>query len=53
MRAAEMVELTDFLHRRPAELSEGKTRVALARELCAKPNVFLMDEPLHQTSMQN
>ena len=34
MRAAEMVELTDFLHRRPAELSGGqRQRVALARAI--------------------
>ena len=47
MRAAEMVELTDFLHRKPAELSGGqRQRVALARAVVRNPNVFLMDEPL-------
>ena len=47
MRAANMVELTDFLHRRPAELSGGqRQRVALARAIVREPNVFLMDEPL-------
>ena len=46
-RAANMVELTDFLHRKPAELSGGqKQRVALARAIVREPNVFLMDEPL-------
>jgi len=47
MRAAEMVELTDFLDRRPAALSGGqRQRVALARAIVREPNAFLMDEPL-------
>ena len=47
MRAAQMVELTDYLDRRPAELSGGqRQRVALARAIVREPNVFLMDEPL-------
>lgn len=46
-RAAEMVELTPFMHRRPSELSGGqRQRVALARAIVREPNVFLMDEPL-------
>ena len=46
-QAAEMVELTDFLHRKPSELSGGqRQRVALARAIVREPNVFLMDEPL-------
>ena len=46
-RASAMVELDDFLHRRPAELSGGqRQRVALARAIVREPNVFLMDEPL-------
>jgi len=46
-RAADMVELGDFLHRKPSELSGGqRQRVALARAIVREPNVFLMDEPL-------
>jgi multiple sugar transport system ATP-binding protein len=46
-RAANMVELSEFMHRRPAELSGGqRQRVALARAIVREPNVFLMDEPL-------
>ncbi|MBB5514699.1 multiple sugar transport system ATP-binding protein [Rubricella aquisinus] len=46
-RAAEMVELTEFLHRKPAALSGGqRQRVALARAIVRQPQVFLMDEPL-------
>jgi len=36
-----MVELDDFLHRKPAELSGGqRQRVALARAVVREPNVF-------------
>ena len=46
-RASSMVELDEFLHRKPAELSGGqRQRVALARAIVREPNVFLMDEPL-------
>ncbi|MGB3553223.1 MAG: ABC transporter ATP-binding protein [Jannaschia sp.] len=46
-RAAEMVELTQFLDRKPAALSGGqRQRVALARAIVRTPKVFLMDEPL-------
>ena len=46
-QALAMVELDEFLHRKPAELSGGqRQRVALARAIVREPNVFLMDEPL-------
>jgi multiple sugar transport system ATP-binding protein len=47
MKAVHMVELEDFMHRRPADLSGGqRQRVALGRAIVRKPTVFLMDEPL-------
>ncbi len=47
MRASSMVELDEFLHRKPAALSGGqRQRVALARAIVRQPQVFLMDEPL-------
>ncbi|MEL6819813.1 MAG: ABC transporter ATP-binding protein [Pseudomonadota bacterium] len=46
-RAVDMVELNDFVHRKPAALSGGqRQRVALARAIVRTPKVFLMDEPL-------
>lgn len=46
-RAAERVELTEFLDRKPKALSGGqRQRVALARAIVRTPKVFLMDEPL-------
>ncbi|WP_298297707.1 ABC transporter ATP-binding protein [uncultured Litoreibacter sp.] len=47
MKASAMVELEDFLDRKPAALSGGqRQRVALARAIVRKAQVFLMDEPL-------
>ena len=49
-RASEMldlVQLTEFTNRKPAQLSGGQQqRVALARALAPSPKVLLLDEPL-------
>lgn len=45
--AARMLDLEPYLSRKPGALSGGqRQRVALARAIVARPQVFLMDEPL-------
>lgn len=45
--AARLVQIEDFMDRKPAQLSGGQQqRVAIARALVKTPHVLLLDEPL-------
>ncbi|MBQ2218780.1 MAG: ABC transporter ATP-binding protein, partial [Firmicutes bacterium] len=47
LEAAKLVQIQDYMERKPAQLSGGQQqRVAIARALVKMPRVLLLDEPL-------
>jgi len=52
-QTAELLDLTDYLDRKPRALSGGqRQRVAMGRAIVREPSVFLMDEPLSNLDAQ-
>ena len=52
-KAAETLDLTDYLDRKPVALSGGqRQRVAMGRAIVRDPKVFLFDEPLSNLDAQ-
>jgi multiple sugar transport system ATP-binding protein len=52
-QVAEMLGLTEYLHRKPGQLSGGqRQRVAMGRAMVRRPSVYLMDEPLSNLDAQ-
>ena len=52
-KAAEMLQITDYLKRRPKALSGGqRQRVAIGRAIVREPKAFLFDEPLSNLDAQ-
>jgi ABC-type sugar transport system ATPase subunit len=46
-KAAAILKISDYLHRKPRQLSGGqRQRVAIGRAIVREPKIFLFDEPL-------
>ncbi|MGA1598354.1 MAG: ABC transporter ATP-binding protein [bacterium] len=53
LEAAKMLQLEEFLERKPAQLSGGqRQRVAMGRAIVREPKLFLFDEPLSNLDAQ-